>query len=101
MPTGCSGGFTNTLKHAGPARAQVVVSYGNTDITISVRDTGQGHEDSINRPGSGFGLELMRERAALYGGTVERAATPAEATPCGLRCRFPEGSVGDGSGLRR
>jgi signal transduction histidine kinase len=63
--------LTNTLKHAGPARAQVIVSYGDTDITISVLDTGQGREDSIDAPGSGFGLEVMRERAALYGGTVE------------------------------
>jgi len=46
-------------------------SYGDTDITISVLDTGQGREDSIDAPGSGFGLEVMRERAALYGGTVE------------------------------
>ena len=63
--------LTNTLKHAGPARAQVIVSYGDTDITISVLDTGRGREDSSNTPGSGFGLEVMRERAALYGGTVE------------------------------
>jgi signal transduction histidine kinase len=63
--------LTNTLKHAGPARAQVDVSYGDTDITISVLDTGQGREDSNNAAESGFGLEVMRERAALYGGTVE------------------------------
>ena len=63
--------LTNTLKHAGPARAQVIVSYGDTDITISVLDTGRGREDSTNGPVSGFGLEVMRERAALYGGTVE------------------------------
>jgi signal transduction histidine kinase len=63
--------LTNTLKHAGPARAQVVVSYGDAHVTISVLDTGRGREESSNTPGSGFGLELMRERAALYGGTVE------------------------------
>jgi signal transduction histidine kinase len=62
--------LTNTLKHAGPARAQVIVTYGDADVTISVLDTGQGSEDS-NAAGSGFGLEVMRERAALYGGTVE------------------------------
>jgi signal transduction histidine kinase len=62
--------LTNTLKHAGPARAQVIVTYGDADVTISVFDTGQGSEDN-NAAGSGFGLEVMRERAALYGGTVE------------------------------
>ena len=46
--------LTNTLKHAGPARAQVIVSYGDTDITISVLDTGQGREDSINTPRIGL-----------------------------------------------
>jgi signal transduction histidine kinase len=63
--------LTNTLKHAGPATAQVDVTYGDTDVTISVLDTGRGSDDSINVAGSGFGLEVMRERAALYGGTVE------------------------------
>ena len=86
--------LTNTLKHAGPARAQVVVSYGDTDVTISVLDTGQGHEDSTNGPGSGFGLELMRERAALYGGTVKAGRDPSGGYTVRVMLPVPQGVGG-------
>jgi signal transduction histidine kinase len=86
--------LTNTLKHAGPARAQVIVSYGDTDITISVLDTGQGREDSIDAPGSGFGLEVMRERAALYGGTVEAGRDSSGGYAVRVRLPVPQGVGG-------
>ncbi|MFC5833851.1 sensor histidine kinase [Nonomuraea insulae] len=63
--------LTNTLKHAGPARASVLLSYGDTRLTIAVLDDGHGNEDSINHGKAGHGLAGMRERASLYGGTVE------------------------------
>lgn len=66
--------LTNTLKHAGPeARVQLAIVETDTRLTIRVRDTGPAA-----RPGSheeGHGLVGMRERAALYGGTV--SAGPA------------------------
>ena len=86
--------LTNTLKHAGPARAQVVVSYGDTDVTISVVDTGRGSDDSINAAGSGFGLELMRERAALYGGTVKAGRDPSGGYAVRVRLPVPQGVGG-------
>jgi signal transduction histidine kinase len=86
--------LTNTLKHAGPARAQVVVSYGDTDVTISVVDTGRGSDDSINAAGSGFGLELMRERAALYGGTVEAGRDSSGGYAVRVRLPVPQGVGG-------
>ena len=39
--------------------------------------------------GAGHGLIGMRERAALYGGTVRPALTPTAATACGLVFRLP------------
>ena len=57
--------LTNTLKHAGPARARVVVRYRGDEIELEIIDdgarTGKGGD-------SGHGLIGMRERAALYGG---------------------------------
>jgi signal transduction histidine kinase len=86
--------LTNTLKHAGPARAQVDITYGDTDVTISVLDTGQGRQDSSNAPGSGFGLELMRERAALYGGTVEAGRDRSGGYAVRVRLPVPQGVGG-------
>jgi signal transduction histidine kinase len=86
--------LTNTLKHAGPARAQVDIAYGDTDVTISVLDTGHGREDSSNAPGSGFGLELMRERAALYGGTVEAGRDRSGGYAVRVRLPVPQGVSG-------
>jgi signal transduction histidine kinase len=60
--------LTNTLKHAGPARAQVHVSRADGQLIIEVSDNGSGAgETSVG----GHGLIGMRERVGLFGGTVE------------------------------
>jgi signal transduction histidine kinase len=61
--------LTNTLKHAGAsAAARVRLRYAGDGIDVEVTDTGQGAQPAS--PG-GQGLEGMRERAAVYAGTVE------------------------------
>ena len=66
--------LTNTLKHAGRgASAGVsVICAGNT-IDVEVSDTGIA--SPVRRPG-GAGLDGMRERAAVYGGSLEAGACP-------------------------
>lgn len=59
--------LTNTLKHAGPARAQVIVRYGPRELELEVRDDGAGEGPG---GGSGHGLTGMRERVAVYGGEL-------------------------------
>jgi signal transduction histidine kinase len=60
--------LTNTVKHAGPdARAGVRLSYGDRALEIEVTDDGTGAAP----PGPpGHGLIGMRERAAMFGGTL-------------------------------
>ncbi|MFF3317752.1 sensor histidine kinase [Streptomyces sp. NPDC003035] len=66
--------LTNTLKHAGPgAESSVLLSYGPEDVTLSVADTGGPGSDII---GTGQGVTGMRERAALYDGTLEAGPLP-------------------------
>ena len=61
--------LTNTLKHAGAsAAARVRLRYAGDGIDVEVTDTGQSAQPAA--PG-GQGLEGMRERAAVYAGTVE------------------------------
>ncbi|MEU5112782.1 sensor histidine kinase [Streptomyces longwoodensis] len=67
--------LTNTLKHAADdARVHLAVVLTGTRLSIRVQDTGPAA-----RPGppheEGHGLVGMRERAALYGGTVSAGPT--------------------------
>lgn len=60
--------LTNTLKHAGPARARVKIHYGDDEVVLEVSDDGRG---TGRGGGSGQGLIGMRERVALYGGVLQ------------------------------
>jgi signal transduction histidine kinase len=66
-------GLTNALKHAGPARAEVVVTYGERELELRVSDDGRGHDPSGN---GGHGLMGMRERVALFGGALDAGPQP-------------------------
>ena len=78
--------LTNTVKHAGGARAAVTVAYGAESLELTVSDDGRNLK-TPNRSGGGHGLVGMRERAAIYGGTLE--AGPREAGGFGVWIRFP------------
>ena len=60
--------LTNVVKHAGPARASVVVRYGRRTVEVQVTDDGRR---SVNGNAAGYGLAGMRERVELHGGTLE------------------------------
>ena len=60
--------LTNVVKHAGPARAYVLVRYSGREVELEVTDDGQGPVDGN---GPGYGLAGMRERVELHGGTLE------------------------------
>jgi signal transduction histidine kinase len=62
--------LTNSLKHAGPARAHVRVRYGDHDLCVEVVDDGRGGAADPTVNGGGNGLVGMRERVALYGGEL-------------------------------
>lgn len=65
--------LTNALKHAGPARARVLVRYGPHELELEISDDGSG-----NAPGNGAGHGLvgMRERVSVFGGVVESGGRP-------------------------
>src|SRR3954452_3143066 len=62
----------NTLKHAGPAKAQVTLKYGEHDVEVDVSDNGHGvRAPADNGAVTGHGLLGMRERVAMLGGEIE------------------------------
>ena len=81
--------LTNVLKHAGPASVIVTIVERAGETTIEVVDDGRGLRRRRSRPGTpgGHGLVGMRERAALFGGSIEAGARPAAATGCSPRWR--------------
>lgn len=67
--------LTNTLKHAGPTRAEVRVHWCEDALELQVTDAGRTREEPV--VGSpGHGLAGMRERTALHGGSVEAGSAP-------------------------
>ena len=78
--------LTNVRKHAGPeAAAEVTVRYDPGELLVRVADDGGASSTPANLPRyrpaatdpAGHGLAGMRERAALYGGTVQAGPRPA------------------------
>jgi signal transduction histidine kinase len=72
--------LTNSLKHAGGARAHVVVRFTSQAVELDVSDDGPGVSvaagDAALPPG-GHGLVGMRERVAMYGGLLEAGQAPS------------------------
>ncbi|MFV2085846.1 sensor histidine kinase [Micromonospora sp. LOL_021] len=66
--------LTNALKHAGAATAEVRLSFGVYWLIVEVFDTGRGPGPDRGRVG--HGLVGMRERVALYGGTLRTGPRP-------------------------
>jgi signal transduction histidine kinase len=63
--------LTNVLKHAGRARASVLVRYEPGALGLEITDDGRGVNGRAESGRPGHGLLGMRERVAVYGGTLE------------------------------
>jgi len=65
--------LTNARKHAGDARVDVTLRYDEQRLVIEVVDDGVG---TIRGEGGGHGLLGMRERTAVFGGTLDAGPRP-------------------------
>jgi signal transduction histidine kinase len=78
--------LTNALKHTGSARTEVVIRYGEHELTLEVTDDG-GPARTAAADGAGRGLLGMRERVAAYGGELEAGPRPGRGYA--VRARLP------------
>lgn len=67
--------LTNVLKHQGAAPTDVVIRYGNDQLSICVRNLG-GTADAVDVEHVGHGLIGMRERVAMFGGRLSAGPRP-------------------------
>jgi len=89
--------LTNVRKHASPgAAAEVTLRYDQDELLVRVADDGRGPA-GLPRYGAvlvpnpaGHGLDGMRERAALYGGSLQ--AGPRDAGGFEVTARLPLGA---------
>jgi signal transduction histidine kinase len=83
--------LTNTLRHAGAgARVRVCLDYEPDALVVEVADDGRGRRTPTHERAPhdvGHGLVGMRERVALFGGTLE--AGPRDGGGFRVRARFP------------
>jgi signal transduction histidine kinase len=76
--------LTNVLRHAHAGRARIVLRYDDAAVELSVEDDGRG---GSSEPAGGHGLIGMRERVALYGGTL--SAGPRAGGGFAVHARIP------------
>lgn len=67
--------LTNVIKHAGPARAHVLIEYGPDRLELRVEDDGRGLS-AIEPDHRGYGILGMRERAVVVGGELRTGPRP-------------------------
>ena len=66
-------GLTNALRHSGASEIRLHVRHSASAVEVEVVDNGRGLRDTERR---GHGIVGIRERAALYGGSVELGPGP-------------------------
>ncbi|HWI63909.1 MAG TPA: histidine kinase [Symbiobacteriaceae bacterium] len=86
--------FHNTMKYARASRVQVTLTEGDGAVTLTIADDGVGFDPvAVNatapRPGGGFGLPGMADRAHALGGTFTVDSAPGAG--CRICVRVPSG----------
>ncbi len=82
--------LTNVTKHAEANTVRVAVGESDGALQVVVQDDGKGFDPEA--ASQGFGLEGMRERVSLAGGTL--SITPCERGTL-VRARLPIGAAGE------
>ena len=77
--------LTNVLKHAHAGRAVVAVRHTERGLELEIADDGRGQSGTST--GDGHGLVGMRERVALYGGSLD--ANPRSEGGFSVRATLP------------
>lgn len=83
--------LTNVVKHARRAPTRVRLGYGPDALELTIRDSGDPTADASPPGVGGHGLIGMRERAALFGGTL--SAGPCNGDGFEVHASLPYGEA--------
>jgi signal transduction histidine kinase len=81
--------LTNVVKHAGRAHTTVTLGYRPDALELTIADSGNGAPSTASA--GGHGLVGMRERAAMFGGTL--TAGPRDGHGFEVRASLPYGGA--------
>jgi signal transduction histidine kinase len=68
--------FYNIERHAGKCQVNVVIDWGERDLTITIDDDGRGFDQHSVQKGRHFGLDIMQERLQACNGRVTIESAP-------------------------
>ena len=89
----------NAAHHSQGCNAWVRLAYGPNEVTLSVRDDGQGFDpqDTFDPAAGHFGILGMQERAERSGGVFRLESHPGAGTLVEVRVSIPDGARGAGA----
>jgi len=72
--------LSNARNHGKANTVSIKVDVAGEDLRLVIHDNGLGYDVTENSVSEGFGIEIMKERAAELGGTVEIRSSPGQGT---------------------
>jgi len=76
--------LTNVIRHADARSARIVLALKTSALVLRVEDDGSGFDTALltaaERSGSSSGVRGMRDRAELFGGSIELRSAPGRGT---------------------
>lgn len=72
--------LANGFRHGGGAAQRVAVTLANNQLVVTVSDDGVGFDPANANASGGSGLEGMRERVEILGGTFQLQTSPGQGT---------------------
>jgi signal transduction histidine kinase len=88
-------GVMNALKHAQASNMWLTVRKDGDEVELVLRDDGVGFDVEAPEPEGHYGMTIMRERAAVGGGTLEMSSVPGEGAT--ITVRFPTSWLQEGA----
>jgi signal transduction histidine kinase len=79
----------NILQHAHATRVEITLAHTGGQLTLTVRDNGQGFDPATPLSGGGMGLANLRRRAAKLDGGLQLTSAPGHGTALAITIPTP------------
>ncbi len=88
----CQEALTNVMRHAGASHVHIALTHEQDAVVLSIHDNGRGIAPEDVGAMKSLGLLGMRERASIFGGTVEITGRPGRGSTVTARIPLPRPS---------